>query len=103
MIPSPAANRQMDGTPPFVRERNEKRHDDLRRTNRNVREDLSAKYKACKTWISCQVIPIEERPYEDFLWQRHPFRLVGWGDGSVESAGVDYILPYWMARFYGVL
>jgi len=75
----------------------------LKRSPRNDAVDLSLKYKACKPGISCQVIPIEERPYEDFFWQRHPFRLGGWGDGSVESAGVDYILPYWMARFYGVL
>ena len=75
----------------------------LKRSLRNFAVDLTSKYKACKQGVSCAVIPIEERPYEDFLWQRHPFRLVGWGDGSIESAGVDYILPYWMARFYGVL
>jgi hypothetical protein len=38
----------------------------------------------------------------DFLWQRSPFQLVGGGIGNIETAGIDYILPYWMARYYGV-
>jgi len=75
---------------------------DLRRNHRNFPVDLSGKYKACKLNIACVVIPVAERPYEDFLWQRHPFALSGGGDGSVESPNVDYILPYWMARYYGV-
>jgi len=29
--------------------------------------------------------------------------LKGGGSGLIESAGVDYILPYWMARYYGVI
>jgi len=39
----------------------------------------------------------------DFLWQRSPFLLVGGGYGTIEGAGLDYILPYWMARYYEVL
>jgi uncharacterized protein (TIGR03437 family) len=39
----------------------------------------------------------------DYLWQRSPFQLSGGGSGRVENAGIDYILPYWMARYYGVL
>jgi hypothetical protein len=31
-----------------------------------------------------------------------PFQLSGGGDGIIETAGVDYILPYWMARYYRV-
>ena len=44
-----------------------------------------------------------DRVPTDFLWQRNPFDLVGGGSGKIESAGIDYILPYWMARYYGVL
>jgi hypothetical protein len=39
----------------------------------------------------------------DFLWQRSPFLLFGGGEGLIEGPGIDYILPYWMARYYGVL
>jgi uncharacterized protein (TIGR03437 family) len=43
------------------------------------------------------------RPATDFLWQRDPFQLAGGGSGLIESAGIDYILPYWMGRAFGVL
>jgi hypothetical protein len=46
---------------------------------------------------------VPERPTTDFLWQRSPLLLYGGGDGTVEEPGIDYILPYWMARYYGVL
>jgi uncharacterized protein (TIGR03437 family) len=42
------------------------------------------------------------RPPTDFLWQRSPFQLAVGGAGIIESAGIDYILPYWMARYYGL-
>jgi uncharacterized protein (TIGR03437 family) len=29
--------------------------------------------------------------------------LAGGGTGVIETAGIDYILPYWMARYYGVV
>jgi hypothetical protein len=28
---------------------------------------------------------------------------VGGGSGIIENAGIDYILPYWMARYHRVL
>jgi hypothetical protein len=28
--------------------------------------------------------------------------LYGGGVGQIETAGIDYILPYWMARLYGL-
>ncbi|WP_321475450.1 hypothetical protein [uncultured Paludibaculum sp.] len=51
----------------------------------------------------CEVVPVPERPATDFLWQRSPFRLYGGLYGTIEGAGIDYILPYWMGRYYGVL
>ena len=42
-------------------------------------------------------------PTTDFLWQRSPFLLSGGGDGTVQGSGIDFILPYWMARYYGGL
>src|SRR5206468_1632511 len=32
-----------------------------------------------------------------------PYQLAGGGDGFIEMPGIDYILPYWMARYYGVI
>jgi len=43
------------------------------------------------------------RPTTDFLWQRNPFQLTGGGSNTTEGAGIDYILPYWMGRYYGVI
>lgn len=51
----------------------------------------------------CTPVPVPQRPTTDFLWQRDPFLLDGGGYGTIESAGIDYILPYWMARYYNVI
>lgn len=75
----------------------------LRRPRRDYYVDNSAKYPACGTNRACAPIPVDERYTTDFLWQRSPFQLAGGGKGTVESPGVDYLLPYWMGRFYGVL
>ena len=37
------------------------------------------------------------------MWEESPFQLSGGGSRIIETAGVDYILPYWMARYYGVI
>ena len=52
---------------------------------------------------ACSPVPVLQRPPTDFLWQRSPFNLMGGGFGTVEGAGIDYILPYWMARYYSVI
>ena len=52
---------------------------------------------------ACDPLPVPQRVTTDFLWQRSPFQLEGGGDGFIEGAGIDYILPYWMARYYGVI
>jgi hypothetical protein len=61
------------------------------------------RYTACGEDKACQPIPIPERICTDFLWQRSPFLLFGGGKGEIEGAGIDYILPYWMGRYYGVI
>lgn len=48
-------------------------------------------------------IPISDRPPTDFLWQRSPFILDGGGDGSLQYPGIDFLLPYWMGRYYGFI
>jgi uncharacterized protein (TIGR03437 family) len=52
---------------------------------------------------ACQPVPVPIRPTTDFLWQRDPFQLTGGGSGTIEGSGIDYILPYWMGRYYGVI
>jgi hypothetical protein len=46
------------------------------------------------------VIAVKDRPPTDFLWQRSPFQLAGGRSVWHESQGFDYLLPYWMLRFY---
>jgi hypothetical protein len=75
----------------------------LERPRRDYYVDLRSKYAACAANRACDAIPVDERPNTDFLWQRSPFLLFGGVDGTVETAAIDYLLPYWMARYYGVI
>jgi hypothetical protein len=61
------------------------------------------RYPACGEDKACAPIPVPDRINTDFLWQRSPFLLFGGGAGTIETAGIDYILPYWMGRYYGVI
>jgi hypothetical protein len=49
------------------------------------------------------VRPLVLRFQITFLWEVSPFQLTGGGIGEIESSGVDYILPYWLGRYYGVV
>jgi hypothetical protein len=75
----------------------------LQRPRRDVFVDLRGQFPSCgSSDQACNPLPVALRVPTDFLWQRSPFQLFGGGSGLIESAGIDYILPYWMARFYGV-
>jgi hypothetical protein len=74
----------------------------LLRPSRDPWVDLRGKHRACGEDRACDPIPVPERVRTDFLWQRSPFLLYGGGEGRIESAGIDFILPYWMARYYNV-
>ena len=74
----------------------------LERPRRDYYKDLSDRYPACGD-RACFPIPVNDRVNTDFLWQRSPFQLQGGGAGTIETPAIDYILPYWMARFYGVV
>jgi uncharacterized protein (TIGR03437 family) len=74
----------------------------LQRPTRDFYVDLSKTVAVCGS-EACQPVPVPLRPPTDFLWQRDPFQLTGGTSGVVESAGIDYLLPYWMARYYGVI
>ena len=76
----------------------------LQRPRRDEAVDWRGTYPSC--WEedrACDPIPVPQRVRTDFLWQRSPFLIYGGGIGNIEGAGIDYILPYWMARYYGVL
>ena len=74
----------------------------LKRPRRDFYVDLSSRVRVCGAQ-ACDPIPVDLRTPTDFLWQRNPFQLSGGGAGTIGNAGVDYILPYWMARYYGVI
>lgn len=74
----------------------------LQRPRRDFSVDLRTALPVCGG-EACSPVPVPLRAPTDFLWQRDPFQLTGGGSGRIESAGIDYILPYWMARYYGVL
>jgi uncharacterized protein (TIGR03437 family) len=76
----------------------------LLRPRRDVRVDNHGKYPTCgDPDNACNPIPVPDRVSTDFVWQVSPYQLAGGGDGFIEMAGIDYILPYWMARYYGVI
>lgn len=76
----------------------------LFRPRRDFYVDLRGQYPSCvNSDESCDPLPIIQRVNTDFLWQRSPFQLDGGGSGLIETAGIDYILPYWMARYYNVV
>ncbi len=45
-------------------------------------------------------IHISERCPDMVMWHRTPYKLQCTGDGR-ERTGCDYMLPYWMGRYYG--
>jgi uncharacterized protein (TIGR03437 family) len=76
----------------------------LLRMRRDPYFDYHGKYATCgNPDAACQPLPIVDRAATDFIWQRSPFQLAGGADGLIETAGIDYILPYWMGRYYGVI
>ena len=74
----------------------------LERPSRDDTVDLETVVPVCGSQ-ACQPIPVVLRPPDEYLWQISPFQLRAAGSAVIETAGVDYILPYWMARYYGVV
>jgi hypothetical protein len=85
----------------------------LERPRRDDPVDHRGKYPPCNRTLpppcaddeAAVVIPVNERVNTDFLWQRSPFLLYPDhpATGTIETAAIDYLLPYWMARYYGVI
>jgi uncharacterized protein (TIGR03437 family) len=74
----------------------------LQRPRRDFYIDNSKTVSVCGT-EACQPVPVPIRPPAEFLWEVDPFQLMGGEKGLIECSGVDYILPSWMARYYGVI
>lgn len=74
----------------------------LLRPKRDAWVDLTKTVQVCFSQ-ACFPVPVPLRPPADFIWQVTPFQLTGGGPGIVENAGIDYLLPYWMGRYYGVI
>jgi hypothetical protein len=58
--------------------------------------------------IAKHPIPIDKRLSTGFRWSRSPFRLVDdncslTGEPYHEGEAVDFLLPYWMSRYYGLV
>ncbi len=75
----------------------------LQRPRFDVYRDFSTQFQSCGGGNACNPLPVQDRATTDFLWQRSPVQLAGGGQGDIETAGIDYLLPYWMARYYGVI
>lgn len=77
----------------------------LTRPRRDYYIDHGTTYGVCGPDRSCEIIPIDKRVNTDFLWQRSPFliRPDRHGEGTIETAAIDYLLPYWMSRYDGVI
>ena len=50
-------------------------------------------------------LPIEDRAVSSFMWKSCPYALEAGRlpKRTVEYAGVDYLLAYWMARRFGLV
>ena len=72
----------------------------LLRPRRDYYVDVRDQYPECEDNRSCVPVRVDHRVNTDFLWQRSPFQTYGGHQGLIETAAIDYILPYWMSRWY---
>jgi uncharacterized protein (TIGR03437 family) len=74
----------------------------LQRSRRDITVNDANVVPSCGSQ-ACTPIPVVLRPPDEYLWEESPYQLSGGGSGMIETAGIDYLLPYWMARYYGVI
>ena len=48
-------------------------------------------------------LPADLRIPDMCIWHRSPYHLDGGADNGRERTGHDYLLPYWMGRYYGYI
>jgi hypothetical protein len=47
--------------------------------------------------------PVEERCVSGFRWQTRPYEICEGNDPAFEYPGEDYLIAYWLGRYYGFL
>lgn len=72
----------------------------LERPRRDEWVDWRGEVALCGEDRTCLPLPVRDRVRTDFLWQRSPFLAYGGGAGTIGTPGIDYILPYWMDRYF---
>jgi len=53
--------------------------------------------------LALEPLPADLRVPDMCIWHRSPFVLDGGDDNGRERTGHDYLLPYWMGRYYGYI
>ncbi len=53
--------------------------------------------------LSATAIDVADRVPASFLWERNPWTLVADAEPHKLYPGIDYLITYWMARYYGYL
>lgn len=53
--------------------------------------------------ISSVAVNVDERAAATFVWERHPWKLEDPGTPNLMYPGIDYLLTYWMGRYYGYI
>jgi hypothetical protein len=53
--------------------------------------------------LSSVAIDVDDRVPRMFMWEKNPWKLVDAGIPNYLHTGVDYLIAYWMARYYGYL
>ncbi|MBN2496925.1 MAG: chitobiase/beta-hexosaminidase C-terminal domain-containing protein [Deltaproteobacteria bacterium] len=48
-------------------------------------------------------LPSNLRTPDMVIWHRNPYSLDGGSDSGEERTGCDYLLPYWLGRYYGYI
>jgi hypothetical protein len=52
---------------------------------------------------SLHYLPSNRRAPDMVIWHRNPYLLDGGQDSGEERTGCDYLLPYWLGRYLGVV
>lgn len=67
--------------------------------------DNTGKYEenpSCKG-LSKTAIDVKDRVRAGFLWEKNPWKIKEPAEPNLLFPGVDYLITYWMARYYGYL
>ncbi|MEK6480330.1 hypothetical protein WJR50_22495 [Catalinimonas sp. 4WD22] len=65
------------------------------------RKDLTFLEPNFREQATKELLPAAERPI--MRYNANPFKMDGGSDGKRELTGAEYLLPYWMARYYKVI